>query len=153
MDVASLSEKSNEGHQQNKGLQPKKILVVEDDKNMTILLGKALLDASGDIEINWASSLEQAVTQLIQNTDIAQKAPYDLIIADIFLEGNGTGLDLFKVINRTYPSIPFLVISSIPYEQVSEALADKKVENMTYLRKPFLFFQCKEKIKNILKDL
>ena len=145
MDVASLTT--------NRTLQPKKILVVEDDKTMTVLLGRVLLDMNSDIEIHWAASLEQAVTQLIQNTDIERKLPYDLVIADIFLEGNGTGLDFFKVMGGTYPSIPFLVISSLALEQVLEAISLDSHQNITYLRKPFLFNQCKEKIKEILKDL
>ncbi len=139
--------------QTDKHLQPRKVLVVEDDKNMTVLLGKALLGASNDIEIQWATSLEQAFTHLIQNTDISQKTPYDLIIADIFLEGKGTGLDLFKVISHTHPNVPFLVISSLPSEQVNEALQGQKKDNVTYLKKPFLFSECKKKIQEILSDV
>ena len=153
MDVASFSKLSGVELQPSRVVQPKKILVVEDDKNMTVLLGKALLDASGDAEIHWATSLEQAVTNLIQNTDINQKVPYDLVIADIFLEGNGTGLDFLKVINRTYPKIPFLVISSLAPEIVTEALSAEVKPNVTYLRKPFLYFQCREKIKVLLTEL
>lgn len=138
----------------NKYLQPKKILVVEDDKNMTVLLGRVLLDMNSDVEIHWASSLEQAVRQLIQNTDIEQKHPYDLVIADVFLEGNGTGLDFYKLIGETYPQVPFLIISSLSPDRVKESLADgTKGENLNYLRKPFLFSECKEKVKEILTDL
>jgi DNA-binding NtrC family response regulator len=129
---------------------PKKILVVEDDTSMTVLLGKAILEVFSDAEIQWATSLEQAVTQLIQNTDIAEKIPYDLIIADIFLEGNGTGLDLWKVLSRTYPTIPFLVISSISEEQVISAVPEEQKSSLVYMKKPFQFSQCKESIRNIL---
>lgn len=152
MDAASLSEKTVLDSKQQKILQPKKILVVEDDKNMTVLLGRALLEASSDVEIQWAASLEQAFTHLIQNADINQKIPYDLIIADIFLEGKGTGLDLFKVMSRTHPKVPFLVISSLSTGQVSEILEADKKENVMYLQKPFLFKACKEKIKGILEE-
>lgn len=146
MDVGSLA------HSQV--LQPKRILVIEDDKNMTVLLGRALLDMNSDIEIHWAVSLEQAVKQLIQNTDIEQKQPYDLVIADIFLEGNGTGLDFFKLMNETYPQIPFLVISSLAFDQVLDALeGGTDSGRLTYLRKPFLYNQCKDKVREILTDL
>ncbi|MBC7419684.1 MAG: response regulator [Bdellovibrio sp.] len=131
---------------------PKKILVVEDDRSMTVLLGKAILDVFSDAEIQWASSLEQAVTQLIQNTDISEKAPYDLIIADIFLEGNGTGLDLWKVLSGTYPNIPFMVISSISKDQVLNAVSEEQKKSLVYLKKPFLFAQCKQSIRNILLE-
>ncbi|MBC7458691.1 MAG: response regulator [Bdellovibrionaceae bacterium] len=133
-------------------LLPKKILVVEDDTSMTVLLGKAILDIFSDAEIQWAASLEQAVTQLIQNTDIGEKVPYDLIIADIFLEGNGTGLDLWKVLGGTYPNIPFLMISSLSQDQVVAAVPEERRKSLVYLQKPFLFAQCKQSIKNILPE-
>lgn len=146
MDVASL--------EKNAALQPKRVLVIEDDKTMTVLLGRALLDMNSDIEIHWASSLEQAVKQLIQNTDIEQKKPYDMVIADIFLEGNGTGLDFFKLMGETFPQIPFLVISSLAFDQVLDALEGKaEGAHLTYLRKPFLYHQCKEKIREVLADI
>ena len=119
---------------------------------MTVLLGRALLDMDSDVEIHWATSLEQAFTQFLQNTDIVNAAPYDLVISDIFLEGNGTGLDFFKVISRTYPRVPFLVISSLAFENVVEAMSDDAKENLNYLRKPFLFSQCKQKVQDILKS-
>jgi len=146
MDLSSMAN--------GKILRPTKILVIEDDKTMTVLLGRALLEMNSDIEIHWAASLEQAVKQLIQNTDIEQNLPYDLVIADIFLEGNGTGLDFFKLMNETYPRIPFLVISSLAFDQVMEALdGETESARLTYLRKPFLFNQCKEKVREILTGL
>lgn len=153
MDAASFSENTEVDLQPSRKLRPKKILVVEDDKNMTVLLGKALLATTSDAEISWAVSLEQAFTQIIQNTDINQKTPYDLVIADIFLEGAGTGLDFLKVINHTFPKIPFLVISSLSHDEVKKAVAREAKENLTYLQKPFQFGQCTEQIKTMLKEL
>lgn len=150
MDVSSFVKKNESSSVLNKIPSAKKILVVEDDKNMTVLLSRALEDICDDIEMSWAESLEQAVHKLVQHTDINHKMPYDLIIADIFLEGNGTGLDLYKVINRTYPDLPFLVISSLSYNYINEALVEEKIDNLIYLQKPFLFSQCKEKIKKYL---
>lgn len=129
----------------------KKILIVEDDKNMTVFLGKAILELFSDAEIVYASSLEIAVTQLINNTDIKQKIPYNLIIADIFLEGSGTGLDFYKVISVIYPTIPFLIISTEPIYEINK-LFEIKNEKFSYLQKPFMFSQCKDKIKNIVTE-
>jgi DNA-binding NtrC family response regulator len=134
-------------------LQNKKILVVEDDKNITVLLGKAILEIANDSEIVWAASLENAIEQLIKNTDITKKNPYDLIIADIILEGPGTGLDLYKLMYGLYPKIPFLVISSLVYRKVSQVLEHQRKNNFYYLQKPFLYSACKVKIEKILTDL
>jgi len=149
MDVASFSNVSLEGSKKRAG-QTRKILVVEDDKDVTALLRVVLLDTVGDAQVDWATSFEDSVKHLIENSDIVQSIPYDLIIADIFLEGNGIGLDLFKLINRTYSEVPFLIISSLPYEMVLDSLGQDKKDNFTFLPKPFQLSQCKDKVKNLI---
>lgn len=130
--------------------QPERILVVEDDTSMMPLLQKAILDVRPNAEIFTAISLEEAFTILIKNSDIAQKKPYSLIVADIFLEGSGTGLDLWRVLCATYPLIPFLVISSLPEDKVLEAVGEEEKKNLLFLRKPFAITDFKLKIKSIL---
>lgn len=149
MDVASFSDTALEGSKM-RALHTRKILVVEDDKDVTALLKIVLKDAVSDAHIDWATSFEESVKHLIENSDIIQSNPYDLIIADIFLEGNGIGLDLFKLINRTYFEVPFLIISSLPYEQVLEALNQEKKNNLTFLPKPFHLSQCKDRVKDLI---
>lgn len=129
---------------------PERILVVEDDSSMMPLLQKAILDVRPNAEIYTAISLEEAFTILIKNSDIAQKKPYSLIVADIFLEGSGTGLDLWRVLCATYPLIPFLVISSLPEEKVLEAVGEDEKRNLIFLKKPFSITDFKIKIKSIL---
>ena len=133
-------------------IQPKRILVVEDDPLMMTLLKKAILDILPDSEISWATSLEQAFTKIIQNSTILEKKPYELIVADVFLKGSGTGLDLWRVLCATYPQIPFLVISSLSEENVVTAVGEIEKKSLFFFRKPFSFLECKNKIKNILTD-
>lgn len=150
MEVASFSEKTAVTGVNAKDLSCKRVLVVEDDKDVTALLNKVLQNTFKDARVHWATSFEDSVRHLIENSEVAQKSPYDLIIADVFLEGHGIGLDLFKLINRTYSEIPFLIMSSLPYEQVSEALEAEKKDNIVFLAKPFQLSQCKQKIKNLM---
>lgn len=131
-------------------IQPKRILVVEDDPLMMTLLKKAILDVLPDSEIFWATSLEQAFGKIVQNSTIYEKKPYELIVADVFLKGSGTGLDLWRVLCATYPQIPFLVISSLSEENIVTAVGEAEKKNLFFFRKPFSFIECKNKIKNIL---
>ena len=131
-------------------IRPERILVVEDDSSMMPLLQKAILDVRPNAELFTAISLEEAFTILIKNSDIAQKKPYSLIVADIFLEGSGTGLDLWRVLCATYPLIPFLVISSLPESKVQEAVGEEEKKNLIFLKKPFTITDFKLKIKSIL---
>lgn len=132
--------------------QSKRILVVEDDPLMMSLLKKAILDVLPGSEIFWATSLEQAFIKIIQNSTILEKKPYELIVADVFLKGSGTGLDLWRVLCATYPQIPFLVISSLSEENIVTAVGEAEKKNLFFFRKPFSFLECKQKIKNILVD-
>lgn len=148
--ISNISSETQSRFYTQRRLSPARVLVVEDDDCLTPLIERAVFDLEGEPEIHWAVSLEEAVAKFIHSADVLQKEPFDLIIADIFLEGPGTGLDLFKVIHGTYPKIPFLVTSSIPYEQVLANVPPQYTHNMSYLRKPFLFAQCKEQIGNLL---
>ncbi|MGZ3691682.1 MAG: hypothetical protein ACXVAX_09270, partial [Pseudobdellovibrio sp.] len=101
-------------------------------------------------EISSAVSLEEAFAILIKNSDIHDKKPYELVIADIFLEGTGTGLDLWRVICGTYPKVPFLIISSLEEEKVAANVTDREKKNLIYFRKPFLMPELQKKIKEVL---
>lgn len=127
-----------------------RILVVEDDPDMMILLRKAISAVLPEAEIFWAVSLEQALTKIIQNTTIDEPKPYELIVADIFLKGNGTGLDLWRVLCATYPKIPFMVISSLSEENVVAAVGESEKNNLIFLKKPFSVYECGQQINNII---
>lgn len=135
---------------QDAKVQPEKILVVEDNISMLLLVQKAIFNVLPNAEVYSAVSLEEAFAILIKNSDINEKKPYDLIIADIFLEGNGTGLDLWRVLCGTYPRIPFLVISSLAEENVLAGIRESEKKNLIYFRKPFLISELQLKIKDVL---
>lgn len=130
----------------------KRILVVEDDENMVDFMSKVLRDMLSNTEIVCVNSFEQAVGKIITNSGLNTKNPYDLIIADIFLEGVGTGIDLYKIIKRVYPNIPFFVMSTLSVELFYQSIAAEQKDNMFYLRKLFDFKKCKEELnKNLPK--
>lgn len=130
--------------------QPEKILVVEDNVSMLLLIQKAIYKIRPQAEIYSAVSLEEAFTILIKNANIEEKNPYELIIADIFLEGNRTGLDLWRVLRGTYPDIPIIVISSISEEQVMSNILENEKKHMIYFKKPFMVSELQAKIKEVL---
>lgn len=135
----------------NLNIQPRRILVVEDDPSMTILLKNAITGANPEAQLSYATSLEQAFAKILQYSDISNANPYDLIVADIFLEGHGTGLDLWKVLCGTYPDIPFLVISSVSEQDVRKAIGEENQEELIYLQKPFSAKSFAGKTKDIFE--
>ena len=134
-----------------KDTNSERVLVVEDDKILTVLIGYALFEVMNDVEIDWAVSFESAINQIVTEGLKNKIYPYDLIIVDIFLEGFGNGFDLIKVIHRIYPAVPFLIITSLSHDVVKENLSEMQTKNVIYLKKPFMYADCKAEIGNIFK--
>lgn len=130
----------------------RRILVVEDDPSMTVMLKSSIAGAEPDAKVCYASSIEQALAKILQSADISHDNPYDLIVADIFLEGHSTGLDLWKVIRSTYPDLPFLVISSVSEQEVRNVIGEEGQDQLIYLQKPFSAKAFKEKVKTIFEN-
>jgi response regulator of citrate/malate metabolism len=124
-----------------------KVLIVEDDLDMVDIVEKILISINPTTEISWASSAEEAHfrlhSQKIHNWD----SPYDLIIADIFLEGEETGLDLFRKCQGLYPDIPFIATSSTSIDKFYSKYGFSKIP--LFLAKPVQYSEW----KSILQDL
>lgn len=124
-----------------------KVLIVEDDLDMVDIVEKILLSINPSTEVSWASSAEEAHfrlhSQKIHNWD----SPYDLIIADIFLEGEETGLDLFRRCQGLYPDIPFIATSSTSIDKFYSKYGFSKIP--LFLAKPVQYSEW----KSILQDL
>jgi DNA-binding NtrC family response regulator len=127
----------------------RKVLIVEDDLFLAAIVGRAVYDINADSEIDWATSLEQAMGKVIQSIDHIGQSPYELVIADIMLEGRGTGLDLWKVFCKTYPNVPVVVMSSLSEKDVKDAIGVDAQTHFNFLKKPFSMGDLKTNIKEI----
>ncbi len=136
--------------------ESKQILIVEDDVFLAAIIGRALFDLNPDCEIDWATNLEKALTKTIQRVDELPRQPYDLVVADVMLDGWGTGVDLWKVLARAYPEMPVMLISSMKLEEllISSATPDPtqpvSFDQLHYLQKPFSMGELKSSIRELL---
>lgn len=126
-----------------------RVLIIEDDISMTNLLVSVLEEAAPRTSIDWATSGEEAEFYLEKEGEFFGTSPYDLIIADIFLEGDVTGLDIWKLCERKYPDTNILVTSSLPVEKFVSCLKNEYACPL-YLPKPFSINECKEAISEFL---
>lgn len=112
------------------------------------MLDRIIKSLDQRIVIDWSTSAEEAI-QLIQSEKKAQKrTPYDLIVADIYLDGLKTGLDLMVVCCEIYPEIPFVLTS---VNDISHCMNHLECSNYEYfLKKPFNPVECKKIFKAIL---
>ncbi len=72
--------------------EDKSVLIVEDDLALRPLWERAFLAKA--VKIDWATSMEEAEQYI--RVRFNNGIPYHLVIADISLEGKGTGIDLWN---------------------------------------------------------
>ena len=112
-------------------MERKKILIVEDEKIVAIDIKNTLL------------KFGYAVTQIVANekdaiNSVSKQKP-DLILMDILLEGEKTGIDAAQKIKDSF-GIPLIFLTAhINDETLDKA---KKMEPYGYLMKPLPSRQC-----------
>jgi DNA-binding response OmpR family regulator len=72
--------------------EQRSVLIVEDDLALRPLWERTFV--AKNVKIDWATNLEEAEQHI--RTHYSQNQPYNLVIADISLEGRGTGIDLWN---------------------------------------------------------
>ncbi len=106
-----------------------KLLIVEDENLVAKEIAFGLLDCGYEIA-GIASSVEKATLLLAQDPNI------DVVLIDIILKGNQTGIALAQHLDADYPTIPYIFLTS--YADVSTT---DQVKNSTtpyaYILKPF----------------
>lgn len=135
----------------HKHAQNKRVLVVEDDTDLSAIIDDVLKSIDPKTSIDWATSADQAIDLLEERMKTADYPPYDLILADIFLEGNTTGLDLWRLFQKSMPKIPIVVTSSLPVNQFFTMLGQDTIAP-PFLQKPFQAGECKQLLEGIMEQ-
>ena len=119
--------------------QPKRVLIVEDEGDMCLLLNIIL--TGKDLELDHVKNLAAAAEYLKDE----QPA---IVILDNKLP-DGFGVDLIPEIKKAYPSIKIIMISGF-----DNAVKDVALENGAdvYLEKPFKREQIFNAIMNLLNE-
>src|SRR5690606_35941400 len=107
-------------------MRQKKILIVEDQLIITMDL-EYMLEELGYQVCGISTCYEDAISAI-------KRSQPDLVLIDIILAGEKTGIDLAHEINRTY-HIPFIFLSSHADRSTIEAA--KSTNPAGYIVKPF----------------
>lgn len=102
-----------------------RILVVDDEKNIRLLLDQCL-SAEG-YQVDTAVNGDHAVEKFAA-------APYDLVILDMKMPGLD-GIEVLRRIKRTQPAVPVIMVTG--YGSIETAVETMKLGAVDYLRKPF----------------
>lgn len=122
---------------QNTAVQPLKLLVIEDEGEMCLLV--ELLLAKPDVLVDYVRTISAA-------KDFLQKERPSVILLDNRLP-DGFGIDFIQYVKGSYPDIRIILISGIDLEAEDAALA---IGADVFLAKPFNKRQLEDSIQKIL---
>jgi response regulator of citrate/malate metabolism len=126
----------------------RKFLVVEDDFAAQPIWEKIIKLVDPKAIIFWATT-EEGAEKMIENREKYGDS-FDFVIADIFLAGPKTGIDLWKRFSRE--SMQFLFISSITRNKFLEMVGEHVDRYPMLIRKPFNVKECVDSLFVLLKS-
>lgn len=140
------------GAKKHQGVRPRRehlkrtVLIVEDDLSLEPLWRKVIQDVASDVQVYWATTEEQAEKYI--RSKVHNGETFDLIIADIFLSGDRTGLDLWKRYGEVTSN--FIVTSGMSEEKATQMLGGL-APLPYYLQKPADLERCRKVIQSAIE--
>jgi len=122
------------------------VLIVEDDLSQKPLWELILKRQFREFSLDWAVNFEEA--KRLWQKSIASQISYDLVIADIFLAGPGTGIDLVELKKSLNLHVPFLLVTSVAESDIREAYP-LLAEDATLLTKPLNIPRCDRTLEKL----
>lgn len=123
----------------------KTIMVVEDDPCLYAIIEKVLFSIDQTLKILWVTSAEEA--ERLLDEDSTHRI--HLVLADHYLSGEKTGLNLWETIQRRFQYLPVVVTSGLGIEQFLQEVGKRKICPL-YLAKPFKPDECRQMIEAFL---
>jgi CheY-like chemotaxis protein len=119
----------------------KSLLVIEDDLPLIQFIDAVLDDQYGGVEWDYVTSGEAAMDLIRQRAKFRPARPFDLVMTDIFLEGESTGFDVWLECQELYPEMPFVVTSYLSFDKYFSVLRGVN-KCPVYLPKPLTVRGC-----------
>lgn len=129
------------------GQYVKRVLVVDDDLSLRPLWENFFKQWRLSVAIDWAVSCEEAIKMVKQLNE--KSNPYVLIIADIFLAGSKTGIELINSIEVVTSQAKKILISSADKNEIVEKFGHL-IPDTEIISKPLDFYKVKSLLKKIL---
>jgi CheY-like chemotaxis protein len=107
-------------------MDAEKVVLIVDDDHAVLETMLMLLEGNGGLRVYCAMGSLGATASLSAHDH------FDVIVADVVLAGETTGIDVCNLGRRLYPQVGLVVISADPHIGM-ESLP----QNSIYLRKPF----------------
>lgn len=125
-------------------LRPVRILVVEDDTTYRPFWESVLNSCFSSYELDWETT-EKGAETLLRHA-YRRNRPYDLVVADVFLAGSETGIDLWSRYGEATDN--FIFVSGMPADRFVSLMA-LDYGYPVYLQKPLSAQVCKEIVSSL----
>ncbi|MDZ4662734.1 MAG: response regulator [Pseudomonadota bacterium] len=116
-------------------LKKKRVLIIDDDESQALLVTAIIEKCEQFVHIDWAATSAEAFNFLKNQKSVAAVSAYDLIIADILLEGAVTGCDIWRLCRAEFPNVPVVLTSSIDTDEIHQMFWSES-NKPYYLQKP-----------------
>jgi DNA-binding NtrC family response regulator len=124
------------------GSRQGEILIVEDEVNLRTAFDHIIRSVDSKLVPIWVDSAEKAL-------DLLRHQTFEFVIADYYLAGPRTGLQLWSSMHRRFPQIPFLLVSGMSTKEYLEKTSGL-THGPTYLAKPFTIEECRQAISSLI---
>lgn len=129
----------------NKIIRPR-ALIVEDDVTLKPIWEHVLPLAHKDMTYQWVSTAHEAEFAL--RKAIRDRQLYDIVISDIYLSSNRTGIDLWKQFGAVLRG-KMLLVSSISFNKLARAVGND-IPTPLYIQKPLKINECVEAVHGLI---
>ena len=119
-------------------MEPRRILAVDDERNIRLMLTQAL--SAHDTAVDTAVNAEEALDRL-------EQSEYDLVLLDIHLPGMD-GLTALREIHKRKPMLPVIVLTA--HGTIDSAVDAMRAGAVNYLQKPFAPKELREAVEGVL---
>jgi DNA-binding response OmpR family regulator len=120
-------------------MQPRSILIVDDEKNIRLALSMALEKL--EIPVETAASGEEAMEKVGQGN-------YEFMLLDLRMPGMD-GIEVLRRVSQQHPEIKVIIITA--YGSIDLAVEAMKLGAVDFLQKPFDAGQVREVVRRILE--
>lgn len=121
-------------------MRKKRVLLVEDEANVALLMAESLADLSQDLEVVTAASGEEALQRVEQSV-------WDLVVTDYRMPGI-TGLQLIETGKPKTPTTLWVLMTAYGSEEVKQAA--ERLDVYHYMTKPFPLADLRRVIREAL---
>jgi DNA-binding NtrC family response regulator len=127
----------------------KRILVIEDDLFQATTVCQIVRAVVPEAEIEWITTAEEALVKILGGA-VTEARHYDLVLADIFLDGKTTGIELWEACQKSQPDMPVLLMSGMALTDFFRTVG-RDIVSPPFLPKPFSVGECGQIIDNLLR--